>query len=473
LTGGLEITLVAAALLAGLTGTWSPCGFSMIETIGPAGHTGGRPTTISACLTFTIGALAGGAFTFGVLAALGGLLQGADQGAAYIAAAAIAAVAAAAELRGVPILPQLRRQLPEHWRRVMPMPVAAGLYGVLLGLGFTTFVLTFGVFALAGIVFAVGEPAVGIAVGIAFGIGRAVPIALIAPIADRDSGIAITQAMAERPAIYRGFRFGDGVALLAAAAALVVAVPAGAAHNESKPAADPSVGGKSIAYQRPDGTGFLRSGGRNIRLPGHDPALGDGRVAVIAAGKIRILSAKDLHGVGTVPAKGADAVAISGHWLVWRAHVGGRDFMRARKLANPGSPGPQRSLGKAGRRAQLGRPSLDDNRLVYARDQEAENVIVKRVLGAKRKQDAKATLLRSRLQGLSNPTLRGNRLLYVRTTSRGDELKIKSAGARGSGHTLLSRPAGTLWSTALGRKRAYVTVIHGTRPREKIVSVSR
>ena len=83
------------------------------------------------------------------------LLQGADHGAAYIAAAAIAAGRRGrSSCAASPILPQLRRQLPEHWRRVMPMPVAAGLYGVLLGLGFTTFVLTFGVFALAGIVFA-------------------------------------------------------------------------------------------------------------------------------------------------------------------------------------------------------------------------------------------------------------------------------------------------------------------------------
>ncbi len=185
---GLEVVLVIAALLAGLAGTWSPCGFSMIETIGPAGHTGGRATTLAACLTFTAGALVGGVLTFGLLAALGSIVQGADQQAAYIAAAMLALLAAVAELRGIPILPQLRRQLPEHWRRVMPMPVAAGLYGVLLGLGFTTFVLTFGVFALAGIVFAVGEPAAGIAVGLAFGIGRAVPIALIAPVADREQG---------------------------------------------------------------------------------------------------------------------------------------------------------------------------------------------------------------------------------------------------------------------------------------------
>ena len=152
----------------------------------------------------------------------------------------LAALAALAELRGVAILPQVRRQLPEHWRRVMPMPIAAGLYGVLLGLGFTTFVLTFGVFALAGIVFAVGEPAVGVAVGLAFGVGRALPIALIAPVADREPGSAVTEAMAERPAIYRGARLGDGVALLAAAAALVVAAPAGAAQTEARPAADPA-----------------------------------------------------------------------------------------------------------------------------------------------------------------------------------------------------------------------------------------
>ena len=54
---GLELALGLAALLAGLTGTWSPCGFSMIETLGPTGHIGGRATTIAACVTFTLGAL--------------------------------------------------------------------------------------------------------------------------------------------------------------------------------------------------------------------------------------------------------------------------------------------------------------------------------------------------------------------------------------------------------------------------------
>ena len=111
---GLELSLAAAALLIGLTGTWSPCGFSMVETIGPVGHTGGRRTTIAACATFLPGAVVGGIATFGSLAALGGLLHGAGGRAAYITAAGIALVAAAAEARGTPILPQIRRQLPEH-----------------------------------------------------------------------------------------------------------------------------------------------------------------------------------------------------------------------------------------------------------------------------------------------------------------------------------------------------------------------
>ena len=68
---GLEITLAVAAFLAGLTGTWSPCGFSMIATIGPAGHRSGRATTVASSLTFTAGALSGGTIIFGALATLG------------------------------------------------------------------------------------------------------------------------------------------------------------------------------------------------------------------------------------------------------------------------------------------------------------------------------------------------------------------------------------------------------------------
>ena len=64
----VEVTLIALALVAGVTGAWSPCGFSMVETLAPSGYAGRMRVTIVACATFAVGALVGGAITFGGLA---------------------------------------------------------------------------------------------------------------------------------------------------------------------------------------------------------------------------------------------------------------------------------------------------------------------------------------------------------------------------------------------------------------------
>src|SRR5213076_270881 len=127
--------------------------------------------------------------TFGLLSAFGEAIHGPGGRLAYLVAAGIAVAAAAADARGLRIAPQIRRQLPEGWRWTMPLPLAAGLYGVLLGLGFTTFVLSFGVWALAGISLALGDPGAGLVIGVAFGIGRSIPVLLVAPIVDTRLGI--------------------------------------------------------------------------------------------------------------------------------------------------------------------------------------------------------------------------------------------------------------------------------------------
>jgi hypothetical protein len=217
LSAVLEAVLVGAALAAGVTGAWSPCGFSMVETLAPDGYAGRLRTTLVSCLTFAVGALAGGVVTFGGLALLGREL-GAE---APLVAAAIALAAAVGEARGARILPQVRRQVPESWRRRLPVPLAAGLYGVLLGLGFTTFILTFAVWALAGVSVAVGDPALGVAIGLAFGAGRLLPVVALAPAAATAAGAAAHAAMAERPQILRSLRAVDAVALAACAVVLV------------------------------------------------------------------------------------------------------------------------------------------------------------------------------------------------------------------------------------------------------------
>src|SRR3954451_14031455 len=171
----LSAVVVALALVAGVTGAWSPCGFSMVETLAPDGYAGRLRTTLAACATFAAGALAGGVITFGGLSLLGAALGAGEPGALTLAAA-VALAAAAGEARGARIVPQVRRQVPESWRRRLPVPLAAGLYGVLLGLGFTTFILTFAVWALAGVSVVLGDPQAGLAIGLGFGAGRALPV---------------------------------------------------------------------------------------------------------------------------------------------------------------------------------------------------------------------------------------------------------------------------------------------------------
>jgi hypothetical protein len=220
----LTACLLAAAVAAGVTGAWSPCGLSMVETLAPSGYAGRLRTSLLACATFALGALAGGAATFGGLAAIGAAL-GAGTPAAVGAAAVVAMAAAAGEARGARIVPQVRRQVPEGWRRVLPVPVAAAGYGVLLGLGFTTFILSFAVWALAGVSVALGDPVLGLALGAAFGAGRALPVVLLAPA----GASTVTVAMCERPVILRRLRRVDAVALAAVALALALASPAATA----------------------------------------------------------------------------------------------------------------------------------------------------------------------------------------------------------------------------------------------------
>jgi hypothetical protein len=91
---------------------------------------------------------------------------------------------------------------------------------VLLGLGFTTFVLTFAVPALAGATLAVGDPETGLAIGLAFGIGRVLPVVVLAPLSQTEFGIRTSELMMEQPSVLRSFRFADGLALLAVAVVL-------------------------------------------------------------------------------------------------------------------------------------------------------------------------------------------------------------------------------------------------------------
>jgi hypothetical protein len=477
----LEASLAGAALVAGLTGAWSPCGFSMVETVGLAGDEGRRWTTIAACATFAPGAILGGVVTFGLLSALGEAAHGEGGRLAYVLAAVIAVGGATADARGARIFPQIRRQLPEGWRWRMPLPVAAGLYGVLLGLGFTTFVLSFGVWTLAGISVALGDPSAGLLIGAAFGLGRAVPVIAVAPVVDRRFGTRCIALMAERPALYRAFRLGDAGALALVAIALTATATATAARTEVTRGADPSAAAGALAFQRPDRSGVERVDGHSYNLSGRDPAIGGPYLAVISGGnRIDILSRSTRQPVGSVKAPDAQAVTISRGWLAYLAVDGKRYRMHARRIDDPAHPGKVKGIASVSSPAQIGHPSLDGGTVFYAVSKRRRNAIERRNL----RSGKGGMVLRSHSDQLLNPSAHGRHLLYVRVRREWEpplaihprrlrqSLMIKRIGHHGAGRRLYSRGRGpTLWTTSLTARRAFVTVLrHGGA---KIVSTHR
>ncbi len=480
----LTAVLAVAAFLAGVTGSWSPCGFSMVTTLGPTGHEGGRRLTLAALAAFAPGALLGGVVTFAGLAALGSLLGGSAW--ALGAAAVVAGAGALLELAGAPIAPQVRRQVPEHWRRVLPLPVAAGLYGVLLGLGFTTFVLTFAVPALAAVALAVGDVGTGLAVGLAFGAGRLLPIALLAPVADAPLGWRATELMAERPLLLRGFRAADALALGAAALVLGAASAEAAPRVVAAGATDPSVAGDTVVW-RDLAAGAASFGG--TPFPGVTRAAvgGPHSAALLTGEEVLVARRADGAEVRRLRVPGADALAVSARWLVVRAGT------RLRAVRLDRARARLRTVARSG---GLGRPALDGDLLVHHVTRAAESRIVQVDLRG----GARRVLRRSARAQLTQPAIRGDRLLLVETSATGQRLRLgrrrpetgrldrtllslrpairpdrgaEPGGNGGHGVTSPARPVATqpagrvatLWTTALAADAAYVTRLVARRGR--------
>ena len=488
--------LVVAALVAGVAGAWSPCGFSMVDTFAPHGYARRMRMTVVSCAAFAVGALAGGVATFGGLALLGHAL---GTGGGAMAAVAVAAllVAAAGDAAGRRIVPQVRRQVPESWRRVLPVSLAAALYGVLLGLGFTTFVLSFAVYALAAACLALGVPSVGVAVGLAFAVGRIVPVVILAPLQATERGVDMARGMGDRPGVLRALRATGGVAL--GAAALTIALggaPAAAAEPKllSRSGTDPSAAGAALAWQRPGGglSIFLRGGTELIGLPGSDPALGPQTVVWREGDTLVVARQDNLAPVLRIDAPGAEEPAISERWLVWRAREDGGDVLRSVDLSAPDKPSVE--LLRTSGSDRLGRPSVDGDRAVLHLATRSASKIVEIYLPS-----AKGTVLR-RSRGVSlllNPSELDGKLLYVRSALDGqtvllgprrsrrgknDKRLYRSGptirrdsgvegrrGPHGPGYAPRGREGvrTTLWTTALAADRAYVTRIsvrkRGTR----------
>jgi hypothetical protein len=506
------LTLCAAvtALIAGIAGAWSPCGLSMLDTIGSTLGDTRRWVLLMAVSAFALGAIVGGIVTFGGLA-LAGTLFGGEATLRDALAGAIALAAAVADWRGVRIAPQIRRQVPERWRWIMPLPLACALYGVLLGLGFTTFVLAFAVWALAAISIALDNVTLGLLVGVAFGVGRALPIVWLAP------GLRTADGQRRLDRIAIDVRLWLGMRRLGALGLTLCAVAIGttSAFGHSVPprlvtiataATDPSVDGSLVAWQEVGGSGVLQGStgatGATTPLPGDLPALGGSNAAWEQGDEIVVANAATLSPQVTIPLPAGatlSALAVSDSWLVVSdLPAGGGADLLAISLSDPGTI---TTIAQAPLAGEIGRPVIDGSDVVFARGGPSVSQIteIDLVNGTK-------TRLRWTRANHSflNPVLANGQLLYEQVGRCAQELLLGSPDGASNDKLLLSisstvrrdpgyqrgyqqawntasvcanRSAGpggkiTLGTTALGTSAAYVTEYPANVTDSRIVTVS-
>ena len=450
----------------------------MVGTVGAARHDGRRAFALTAA-AFATGLALGATIVFGALGLLG---EAVHSRVLVVVAVTVAAVAILSDAAGLRVRPQIRLQVPERWRRTMPLPLALFLYGLLLGAGFTTYVPATAAWALPALGLALGSAAGSLAIGLGFFLGRAVPVLVLAVRGEET-------VLAERPQGLRTLRVLIAASLLLA----LVASAVQAAGTVAAPAGDPSVASVDLAWQQPGVGGFLSRNGVKTRLPGNDPAVGGALVAWHAGPAVTVAARDTLAPTVQETISGAQKLAVSDRWLVWRS---GRQI-RVQPLSDTSRSA---LVVEAKRVAELGRPALDGDLVVYHYSTASGSWLtaVNVANGSRRR------VRFARDAQLLNPSLLGPSLLYVRASRCSQELRLGPlrggkdrvlfelpplAGqdsGHDRGHTSQGeripcphRPKPTtriLWTTALSSTTAYVTILRprrGGRTTPTLVAVSR
>jgi hypothetical protein len=245
---------------------------------------------------------------------------------------------------------------------------------------------------------------------------------------------------------------------------------------------DPSADGALVAWHVPGQPGVIVADGQQMSTGGSHPALGGGRLAVIAGAAIQVRSTTNQPFAATIAAPGADAVAVSDQFVAWRSRADDGDTIFVQALSG-GQPG------RVAKSRELGRPALEGDRLAYhVTGRTGSRIVIANISTGKR-----TTVRRERRALLTNPSLHDGRLLYVRSIFTRQELRLgpdrrrgpkrdrrlwsmPPTGRRDNGYEpgkehhrhgwprrLWPRPkrglSATLWTTALAPDVAYVTLL--------------
>lgn len=162
-------------VIAAIRGVWSPCGLSMLSSITPMTEAGRGYRFRSTAAWFLAGGMVGG-LAIGSLAAVGAaLVRVADpsDSVRYGVAALAAVLTAGIDLGAFGIeLPIFKRQVNDAWLRRYRSWVYGAGFGVQIGFGLATYIMTAGVFLTIALAVLTGSPAAALGVGATFGLVR-------------------------------------------------------------------------------------------------------------------------------------------------------------------------------------------------------------------------------------------------------------------------------------------------------------
>jgi hypothetical protein len=160
------------AVIAGLRGTWSPCGLSMVSSINPFTERARGHRYAITCAWFLLGAVAGG-LALGGGAALLALVVGVSAQTALALGLVATLVTLCSDLRlGGWSLPIHPRQVEESWLRTYRPWVYGVGFGAQIGVGLATYVMTAATYLVVVLAALSGSPALALLIGGVFGLVR-------------------------------------------------------------------------------------------------------------------------------------------------------------------------------------------------------------------------------------------------------------------------------------------------------------
>lgn len=178
----LQWMFIGLALVGGFLSTWSPCGYSSLSLLRPAGHYSlasvvrWAPTFATHALGYAIGALMLG----GMLGLVGWLFFAQVPFNYVVAGLSVLSLGYGAHQLGFLKMPypQRRAQVPHDARFRFRSSVIGLLYGYALGMNYLTYVQTPILYIVTGVALFSADITTAIAVIAIFNIGRCLPVAV-------------------------------------------------------------------------------------------------------------------------------------------------------------------------------------------------------------------------------------------------------------------------------------------------------